>query len=115
MQAGGVTRILKDGELLVLGDRYFEVIYTPGHSQDSICLYCQQERILFSGDTPLNIKTDGNSFTEDYYESISKLAELKIKTIYPGHGEPILVNAEKMIHHTYLLVKSYLSNIKTTN
>jgi len=110
-----VTRILKDGELLVLGDRYFEVIHTPGHSSDSICLYCQQDKILFSGDTPLDIKTDGNSFTEDYFGSISRLAELKIRTIYPGHGDPILVNAERMIHHTYLLVKNYLLNKKTTN
>ena len=110
-----VTRVLKDGELLVLGDRYFEVIHTPGHSGDSICLYCQQEKILFSGDTPLDIKTEGNSFTEDYFGTISKLADLKIKTIYPGHGDPINTNAEKMIHHTYLLVKNYLSNIKIIN
>ena len=46
----GVDHLLKDGDTLKLGDRIFEVIYTPGHSSDSICLYCEEERVLFAGD-----------------------------------------------------------------
>jgi glyoxylase-like metal-dependent hydrolase (beta-lactamase superfamily II) len=32
--------MLEDGQRLICGDCEFEVICTPGHSEDSICLYC---------------------------------------------------------------------------
>ncbi len=47
-----VDVLLLDGQCLRLGDREFEVLHTPGHSEDSICLYCARERTLFAGDTP---------------------------------------------------------------
>jgi glyoxylase-like metal-dependent hydrolase (beta-lactamase superfamily II) len=51
----GVDHLLKDGETLRMGDQIFEVIYTPGHSNDSICLYCQSKGVLFAGDSPIVI------------------------------------------------------------
>jgi hypothetical protein len=36
----GADIVLKDGQILHCGDRHFEVIHIPGHSDDSICLYC---------------------------------------------------------------------------
>ncbi len=46
-----VTRWLKDGDIIDLGGRVFEVVHTPGHSPDSICLLERAKRILFTGDT----------------------------------------------------------------
>ncbi|MCM6778466.1 MBL fold metallo-hydrolase [Nocardia sp. CDC159] len=45
------TRLLQDGEEIDLGDRCLRVVYTPGHSADSICLLDERNRVLFSGDT----------------------------------------------------------------
>jgi glyoxylase-like metal-dependent hydrolase (beta-lactamase superfamily II) len=45
------SRLLHDGEALDLGDRQVEVLHTPGHSADGICLLDRGHRILFSGDT----------------------------------------------------------------
>lgn len=45
------THLLRDGEEIDLGDRILRVVYTPGHSVDSICLIDESNRILFSGDT----------------------------------------------------------------
>lgn len=53
------VRKLQDGMIMRIGDRDFTVMHTPGHSTDSICLYCPGEQVLFSGDTPLNIMTPG--------------------------------------------------------
>lgn len=72
----GVDRVLKDGDRLLLGDGWFEVIHVPCHSQDSICLHHPGEGVLFSGDTPLG--GHGN-------ES-SPLGDCAACVVYPGHG-----------------------------
>ena len=40
-----------DGDLLHLGELEFKVLHTPGHTSGSSCLYCEDEKLLFSGDT----------------------------------------------------------------
>lgn len=45
------TRLLTGGSEIDLGDRALRVVYTPGHSIDSICLLDERNRLLFSGDT----------------------------------------------------------------
>lgn len=96
----GVDLLLEDGFLLVLGDREFEVIHSPGHSNDSVCLYCAKEKVLFSGDTPLHIKTPGGSYAEDFLLVLERLAGLEISVIYSGHDEPVTENAGAMIRNT---------------
>ena len=34
-----------------VGQANFTVLSTPGHTPGSICLYCAEEAMLFSGDT----------------------------------------------------------------
>lgn len=85
----GVDRILKDGETIMLGDRYFEVIHTPGHSSDSICLFCPEEGVLFSGDTPVIIRSTDGKYEEDFIRAIEKLCRRDVKAIYFGHGKPL--------------------------
>lgn len=80
---------LKHGQMIRCGDQYLEVFHTPGHSYDSICLYCKKQEILFSGDTPLFIKTIGGSYTEEFVKSLEEIASLRISVVYPGHGLPV--------------------------
>jgi glyoxylase-like metal-dependent hydrolase (beta-lactamase superfamily II) len=44
------TTLYEDGDLVDLGGRVLEVIYTPGHSPGSMCLLDAQHRLLFTGD-----------------------------------------------------------------
>ena len=101
----GVDHILKGGEILRLGDRMFEVIYTPGHSQDSICLYCEQERTLFAGDTTLIVQSVGGSYEEGYIHALEELCRRDIATIYFGHGGPLFKNCNKILQDTLRNVK----------
>lgn len=101
----GANKILSNGQILRMGDRDFEVIHTPGHSNDSICLYCVEERVLFSGDTPLNIRKPGGSYQEVFVNSIEKIARQKIETIFSGHDSPVTENVEEMIRKTLINVK----------
>lgn len=92
-----VDRTIKDGDVLRLADRDFLVIQTPGHSMDSICLYNEDEQVLFSGDTALLIRDTNGTYTPDYIDALGRLSKLKIRIIYPGHGDPIDENPEGMI------------------
>ncbi len=46
-----ISRYVHDGEKLDLGGRTLEIITTPGHTPDSICLYDAASHLLFTGDT----------------------------------------------------------------
>lgn len=95
-----VTRILKDGEMLRLGDEYFEVIHSPGHSNDSICLYCGPARVLFSGDTNLFIHSPGGTYMKDFFELIERLSRLRIDVVYGGHDPPVTGNVRERLKLT---------------
>ena len=86
----GADCVLKDGQMLCCGDRTFEVIYTPGHSNDSICLYCQEDGALFVGDTPVVIRSGDGSYEEDFVRSLERLCRKDVRAIYFGHGDPLL-------------------------
>lgn len=93
-----------DEDLLHLGELEFRVIYTPGHTSGGSCLYCEEEKLLFSGDTLFRGtwgRTDvpTGSF-EDIINSITKkLMVLPDETIvYPGHGKSTMIREEKPIY-----------------
>jgi glyoxylase-like metal-dependent hydrolase (beta-lactamase superfamily II) len=96
----GVTRLLRDGERVSLGDRRFEVLHTPGHSEDSMCLYCPEERVLFSGDTPVQVRTTGGAYPRALTVSLERLCALSVRTIYPGHGDPMTRGAAETLRET---------------
>ena len=95
-------RPLADGERLVLvgtdGDQLsshtLQVIHTPGHAANHLCLLLEEDGLLFSGDHILNGSTtvidppDGNM--GDYLDSLDKLdrlcAEHGVHFILPAHG-----------------------------
>ena len=80
--------ILKDGQIIKMGDRDFEVIYSPGHSNDSVCFYCEEEGVLFSGDTPILIRSTDEEYDPAFIETIKRLCNMKVEKIYFGHGKP---------------------------
>ncbi|MDD3574465.1 MBL fold metallo-hydrolase [Methanospirillum sp.] len=100
----GVDRVLRDGDIIRCGRYHFEIISIPGHTSDSICIYCPEEEILFSGDTPVAIWGTGNSYEKAFVLGFEKLAKKKFHTIYPGHGE--IINTD-----TSGLIRRSLSNL----
>lgn len=92
--------VLKDGDNVFLKNNIFTVIETPGHTNGSICLYCESNKILFSGDTMFK-DTYGRTDlpTGNYTEmknSIDKLLKLPNEVmVYPGHGSPTTIGDER--------------------
>lgn len=90
LQPQGPTPIaLKDGQEIDLGNRTVRIIFTPGHTRGSLCIYDNRTGSLFGGDTLIGRGTalkEWNSATvEDLYDSLMKLKEYKITAIYSGH------------------------------
>lgn len=95
-----VDEFLKNGDFIKIADRIFEVIHTPGHSNDSICLYNSEEKVLFAGDTPLIIRSKDNTYEQNFIEALKYLSTKKVGTIYFGHGPPLNHDCMEMISNT---------------
>lgn len=80
---------LKVGDTLKLGEKEVKVLYTPGHTKDSICLFDSEN--IFTGDT-LFIGNCGRTdlaggSSEEMFKSLHEVI-LKLPSstmIYPGH------------------------------
>jgi glyoxylase-like metal-dependent hydrolase (beta-lactamase superfamily II) len=89
-----ISRRLKDGERLDLGGRELEVIFTPGHAPDALCLLDRKRGLLFTGDTfypgPVYLFTEETDF-KAYTRSVDRLARLApgLKLLLPGHNVPV--------------------------
>ena len=96
----GVDHVLEDGELFQMGDRTFEVIHMPGHSQDSICLYNADEAVVFVGDSPVITRSAGGTFEGGFVRALYRLCQKRVKAIYFGHGEPMMHDAQERLAHS---------------
>tara|TARA_B110000196_G_scaffold96859_1_gene83944 strand:- start:157 stop:885 length:729 start_codon:yes stop_codon:yes gene_type:complete len=88
VKAAPATKLLKDGDVIDLGDRHFTVMHTPGHSPGGIMLYENSTEILFSGDTvydgPL-IHNAYHSDLADYIDSMKRILDLTVCIVHGGH------------------------------
>jgi hydroxyacylglutathione hydrolase len=79
---------IKDGESLNLGDLSLELMHTPGHTADSICIKVKDK--LITGDTLFVGKIGGTYNEKDAkteFESLKKIMALAPDTeVWPGHN-----------------------------
>ena len=54
-------RILEGGEILALGSRKLEVVYTPGHASHHVSYFDHQEDVAFVGDTA-GVRIEGHPY-----------------------------------------------------
>lgn len=90
--------LVKNGDVVKVGDMEFEVLETPGHTEGSICFICKD--VIFSGDTLFQGscgRTDlptGN--WNDIIQSLKKLAALPGDyQVYSGHGPATTLETER--------------------
>ena len=80
-----------DEDLIHVGKIKFKVMHTPGHTQGGTCLYCEEEKLIFSGDTIFKGtwgRTDlpTGSLINIMNSITKKILLLPDETIiYPGH------------------------------
>ena len=80
-----------------------QAVFTPGHAPDHLCYYLEEERALFTGDVVLGAGTtvipdDGGDLAL-YLDSLRRLLEFELETIYPAHGPAIRNPREKILEY----------------
>ncbi len=111
-QFGGVNyvcrpaeRLLKDGEILMLGRSEIKIMHTPGHTMGSICILFDSN--IITGDTLFRDDIGRyDLYGGDYYQllqSLKKLAGLEGDfKIFPGHGSTTRLSHERK-NNIYLI------------
>ncbi len=100
-------RLLKDGDKVMAGGVELLVLETPGHTPGGICLWQEQNRAVFTGDTLMRGgigRTDfpGGSLPDILTSIRTKLLGLPPETrVYPGHG-PVTTIAEEKKFNPFL-------------
>lgn len=83
-----------------IGPFTFEVIFTKGHTNDSVTYYFKKEKVMFTGDFLFKETIGRTDMPGGSFQEMQKSIE-KIKTypnnikIYPGHGETTTLQYEK--------------------
>jgi glyoxylase-like metal-dependent hydrolase (beta-lactamase superfamily II) len=94
---------LPPGSVVTEGGCEIEVIATPGHTSDSVCLYLRADQAVLTGDTVLGRGTTviaGDGKLSDYLGSLDRLRALaestQLRALLPGHG-PLLTDPLEVI------------------
>ncbi len=88
-----ISRFLHDHDRIDLGGRTLEVLSTPGHTPDAICLLDRAYGLLFTGDTyypaPIWLFRPETNL-DDYVASVKRLAALspQLKLVLGEHNVP---------------------------
>ena len=80
-------RPIQDGEVIETEHYRFQVIHTPGHSPDHLCLYEPVQGWLFTGDLYVGGKDRALRKNYDIWQiiaSLKKIAVLPINTLFPA-------------------------------
>ena len=104
---------VNDGHVFQVGSLQVQVIHTPGHTADSICLLIEDN--LITGDTLFVGKvggTDlGDSARDEYHSLFDKLLKLPEKTqVWAGHDygvRPSSTIADERRENPFLLCSSF--------
>ncbi len=83
---------LEDGGTVTAGGYVFDVLHTPGHRDDHVCLYSAETKVLFAGDLVFPGGEFGRTDLEQgdrdrLIHSIEQIIELDVEELYTGHGE----------------------------
>ncbi|UJJ31564.1 MBL fold metallo-hydrolase [Halopseudomonas maritima] len=91
-------RRLREGQMLRIGTRRWQVVIGAGHSPEHACLYCEEDQLLISGDQVLPRITSSICITVtepdanplgDWFASLRRLQQLPDSVlVLPAHERP---------------------------
>tara|TARA_E500000331_G_scaffold356636_1_gene415598 strand:- start:21575 stop:22390 length:816 start_codon:yes stop_codon:yes gene_type:complete len=115
-----IDHMVEHRSIIVSGDHEIMSVHTPGHASNHFCyLY---NGYLFTGDHIMQGSTvviappDGNM--SDYLDSLKLIKEFDVKTILPGHGDPIdepYEEIDAIIRHRLKREKKVIDRLKESH
>lgn len=95
---------VEDGEIFTIGNIEIVAIATPGHTPGSICYAIDNADVIFSGDTLFEGGPGATHFPGGDHATILASIQEKLfacfpdnTIVFPGHGEPTTIGAEKTL------------------
>jgi len=93
--------LLEDGDTVEQAGITLKVFHTPGHTPGGICLYAEQEGLVFVGDTLFADSVGRTDFPGGDMDQLIEGIRTKLLTlpdataVYPGHGMRTTIGREK--------------------
>jgi glyoxylase-like metal-dependent hydrolase (beta-lactamase superfamily II) len=93
--------LVREGDVLEVGQLRFQVLHTPGHSPGHIALYEANEGVLFDGDVLFHRGIGRSDLPGGSHATLMRSIREKILTlpddtvVYSGHGPATTVGEEK--------------------
>lgn len=110
--------IVKENQLIRVGDYVFKCVETPGHTPGHICLYEVNKKFLVSGDHILDQITPTIKITKwsrdplgSYLKSLDKVAQMDIGLVLPAHRnliDNVHLRIQELKHHHEVRLKEVL-------
>ncbi|XP_042429083.1 uncharacterized protein LOC122016020 isoform X1 [Zingiber officinale] len=93
----------------------FELIYTPGHTEGSVCLHYKPLKVMFTGDHLFRSEGSDLSISVIYNQqsvslqlkSIQKLLDFDFEWILPGHGRRVAFRSNQ---HKNVAIQTFLAS-----
>jgi len=85
---GQPTSVLKDNDTINFGDRFVQVVHTPGHSPGHMCFWENERGHLFTGDLVYKDTLFAyfpSTAPEAYLNSLERVSALPVKNVFPAH------------------------------
>jgi len=85
---GKPTKVLKGNEVINIGDRFVQIVHTPGHSPGHMCFWEKERGYLFTGDLVYKDTLFAyypSTDPEAYLNSLERVSVLQVKQVLPAH------------------------------
>jgi glyoxylase-like metal-dependent hydrolase (beta-lactamase superfamily II) len=84
------SQVKEIGDAVITANFRFDVVYTPGHDRDHICLFEPEHRWLFSGDLFVGTRPKAIRPMNDIWQilaDLKKVKKLKPRFLFPAPGK----------------------------
>lgn len=85
---GKPTKVLQNNEIINIGDRFVQIVHTPGHSPGHMCFWEKENGYLFTGDLVYKDTLFAyfpSTDPEAYLSSLEQVSMLPVKRVFPAH------------------------------
>lgn len=95
---------LKQGNEIELDGHVMKILFTPGHSPASICLYDEADKWVIGGDVLFYESIGRTDLPGGDFDTLIKSIRTQLFTlpddvvVYPGHGQETRIGYEKMFN-----------------
>ena len=95
---------LNENSVINFGNISLKIIYVPGHSPGSVCLYNEVDKVLIAGDVLFRGSIGRTDLEQGDYDTLISGIKEKLLVlpedvkVYPGHGPSTTIGGEKAMN-----------------